>query len=563
MNEIELIQKLNEFRNLPAETEIVEFKEAKNDFSFEKIGKYFSALSNEANLKGKTDAWLIFGVRDKDRSIVGSNYRQSRALLDELKAKIANKISNRLTFIEIYELKLPEGRVVLFQIPAAPQGLPVAWEGHFYGRDGEESSSLNLEEIERIRKQVTYFDWSAVTVNNASIADLEPTAIEKARENYKVKNPRLQTEIETWDTTTFLTKTKILVDGKLTRAALILLGKKESAAYLQPARVEISWVLYTKEKVERDYEHFFPPYIMSVDEVYKKIRNLKYRYMKEGTLFPEEVEQYDIENIKEALSNCIAHMDYSTGGRIGIAENEDGYLSFINPGSFLPGSIDKVINSEEPPSFNRNALLAATMVGFNMIDSIGSGIKRMFRVQRQRLFPMPDYELSDNKVKVTLYGKVLDMDYARALVRNPDLDLEEIIMLDKVQKKKTLTDYEIKKLKERDLIEGRKPNFHISAGVAEKTGQKEEYIRNRAFKDQHYKDLILDYINKYKSATKGDIDKLVIEILPAVLNNKQKENKVRNLVYAMSKKDKTILNEGTIRYPKWVRKMDANNPLQH
>ena len=122
-----------------------------------------------------------------------------------------------------------------------------------------------------------------------------------------------------------------------------------------------------------------------------------------------------------------------------------------------------------------------------------------------------------------------------------------------VQKKKLLSDYEIKHLKEKGLIEGRKPNFHISAGVAEKTGQKEDYIKNMAFKDQHYKDLILEFIDKYKFVTKEGIDKLIMDILPAVLDKNQKENKVRNIVYAMSKKDKTIINKGTIRYPKWER----------
>jgi len=190
---------------------------------------------------------------------------------------------------------------------------------------------------------------------------------------------------------------------------------------------------------------------------------------------------------------------------------------------------------------------------FNMIDSIGSGIKRMYRVQRQRYFPMPDYDFSGNKVRLTLTGKVLDIDYSRALISNPDLDLEEIIMLDKVQKRKLLSDDEVKHLKERRLVEGRKPNFHISAVVAEKTDQKAEYIKNRGFKDQHYKDLILEFVDKYKTATKEDIDNLILDILPAVLSKAQKENKVRNIVYAMSKKDKTIINRGSTRYPKWER----------
>lgn len=549
MTETQLIQKLTELRSLPAETEVMEFKEAKNGFDFTKLGKYFSALCNEANLKGKQEAWLVFGVENNHRNIVGSLFRNgNRPYLDSLKGEIANKTTNRITFIEIYELNLPEGRVVMLQIPAAPPGFPVSFEGHYYGRDGEELSPLNLEEIERIRRQSAISDWSAVTCP-ATLSQLDEDAIAKAKYNYKVKNPRIAAEVEGWDTNTFLTKTKLLVNGQLTRTAVLLLGKPEAVAQLSPLQPQISWVLYNKEKVERDYQHFDPPYILAVDEVFAKIRNLKYRYLMDGTLFPDEVDQYDPQNVKEALSNCIAHMDYTLGGRISVAENEDGYISFTNPGSFLPGSIKEVIESEEPPSFYRNTLLAKTMESFNMIDSIGSGIKRMFRVQRERFFPMPDYDFSGNKVKLTLTGKVLDMDYARVLVRNPELSLDEIILLDKVQKKKELTEAEVRQLKAKNLIEGRKPNFHISVSVAEKTEQKADYILSKGIDDDYYKKLIDEYLKKFGKAKRADLEKVLKSKLPGVLTEEQKKHKIKNLLQAMKTEQRIKLDEGRFWVP--------------
>jgi predicted HTH transcriptional regulator len=120
MTEAALRQMLDKLIELPSETECIEFKEAKNTYDFAKLGKYFSALANEANLKGKKAAWLIFGVNDKPipRTIVGSSYRANRSDLDSLKAEIANKTTNRITFIEIYEVVYTAGRVILFEIPA-------------------------------------------------------------------------------------------------------------------------------------------------------------------------------------------------------------------------------------------------------------------------------------------------------------------------------------------------------------------------------------------------------------------------------------------------------------
>ena len=133
----------------PAETEIVEFKRAKNSFSDSELGQYFSALSNEANLKGEAYAWLVFGVDNSTHELTDTQYKPSRPSLDEMKKKIGDQITNRITFEEIYDLMYQGKRVVMFQIPAAPQGIPIAYQGHYYGRDGESLGALNLQEIEQ------------------------------------------------------------------------------------------------------------------------------------------------------------------------------------------------------------------------------------------------------------------------------------------------------------------------------------------------------------------------------------------------------------------------------
>ena len=552
MSESLLRETLQQLQQLPAENEIVEFKEAKNSFDFNKLGKYFSALSNAANLKGNTYAWLVFGIENKHHKIVGSQYRPIRKDLDSLKGEIGNKTTNRITFIEIYELWLDEGRVIMFQIPAAPKGFPIAFEGHYYGRDGEELVPFNLEEIERIRNQVVQTDWSIAICKSAVINDLDETAIAKAKENYKVKNPRLSTEIDNWNTATFLNKTKLTINGSITNTAILLLGKPESEHYLAPAIARITWVLKDIRNIEKDYEHFTCPLLLSVDKVFGRIRNLKYRYINEGTLFPEEVDRYDPYNIKEALSNCIAHQDYMLSGRINIVEIEDEQLIFSNVGDFLPGTIESVLESDQPPALYRNNFLAQAMVNLNMIDTIGIGIKRMFISQRERFFPMPDYDLSRSSVKVVITGKVIDMEYAKVLARHKDLSLEEILLLDKVQKNKELTDNEIQILKSKKLIEGRKPKFIISENVAIKTKQIGSYLKTRGFDNGYYKKMVVEYIKKNKKGSnKSEIRELLWNKLPDILNDSQKENKISNIISELRIKNK-IKNIGSYSNPEWV-----------
>ena len=546
----ELNDILNRLCGLEAENEIVEFKEAKSNYDFTKLGKYFSALSNEGNLKGKPFGWLVFGIEDKKHNIVGSIYRSKRKDLDSLKGEMANKTTNRISFIDIHEVNLPEGRVILFQIPSAPKGIPIAFDGHYYARDGEELVPLNIEKIERIRAQATKEDWSAAIVPAATLEDLDEDAIALARKNFKNKFPDKADEVDLWDNITFLNKAKVTSKGKITRTALILLGKDESEHLLNPADVKIRWKLMDELNNDIDYEIFGIPLILSVEKVFAKIRNIKYRYMQEGTIFPTEVAKYEPFSIREAINNCIAHQDYTKNARINVIEMPD-QLIFTNQGSFIPGNVEKVVIEDSPEEFYRNRFLATAMFNLKMVDTAGGGIKKIYNFQRARFFPLPDYDLANDKVKMVLSGKILDLEYARLLAQNKDLTLEEIMMLDKVQKKLPLTDFEEKHLKSKKLIEGRKPNFFISLKVAQKTGQKADYTKNKGFDKQYYLDLIIKAIKQHKELSRKEIDDLLWNKLPDWMSDKQKKNKVNNLIAELSR-NKIITNTGTFQDSNWV-----------
>lgn len=527
-------QQLQRLLACAGESEVVEFKEAKNGYDFTKLGKYFSALSNEANLKGLHSAWLVFGVKD-NQQVVGSQFREAFKDLQSLKREVADKVSQRLTFIEIHTVMHPDGRVLLFEIPAAPQGLPVSWDGHYFGRDGESLGPLSLEEIERIRNQNRLQDWSAGICPGASLADLSAEAIALARREFATKHPKMAAELPEWSDETFLNKAKLTIQGQITRTTILLLGKPEAAHWLNPASPTISWILKDRDGLERDYQHFSCPQLASADEVYRKIRNLKYRYMSDSSLFPEEVDQYDPFIIREALNNAIAHQDYQLGGKVSVVEFEDGQLCFSNPGAFIPGSVEQVIQADAPESRYRNRFLTDAMVNLNMIDTIGSGIRKMFLIQKNRFFPLPEYQLEQNRVQVTITGRVLDISYARKLAELPNLALDDIILLDRVQKQKSLSDAQVRHLKAQRLIEGRKPNFHISAQVARHSDDLAQYILNRGIDDTHYKRLICELIQQSGSAKRSAIDKLLVDKLPDVLDIQQKANKIKNLLQSLKK----------------------------
>ena len=546
---LDIHAKLNSLLALAAENEVVEFKEAKNGYDFSKLGRYFSALCNEANLKGVAAGWLVFGVNDQ-RQVVGSAFRPVRKDLDHLKEDVANRTTNRISFVEIHEVMANGLRVLLLQIPAAPRGLPVAFDGHYHGRDGAALGALNLEEIERIRAQSTVEDWSAVTVPEAGLVDLDDEALAVARRNYKSKFPDKAGEVDAWDDLTFLNKAKLTIKGKQTRASLLLLGREEAEHFLLPAEAKVRWLLKDHAGNDRDYAVFGMPLLLAVDKVYAKIRNLKYRYIREGTLFPEEIDQYEPYAVREALNNCIAHQDYTLAGRINVVEREES-LSFTNKGSFVPGDVERVVMEDAPEEHYRNRFLATAMFNLKMVDTAGGGIRKLFMFQRQRFFPMPDYDLSGNRVQLTLTGKVLDMDYARMLARDGGLALQDIMALDKVQRRQALNGDEERRLKSRGLIEGRKPNYFIAKSLAQQTGEKARYSKNLAFDKQYYLDLICKAVKEHGSLARKDIDELLWNKLPDWMDDKQRKAKVGNLLTELRRNGK-ITNMGSDGQPSWA-----------
>lgn len=531
----ELLEKLN-ILITNWENETVEFKEANNDYDKDKIGKYFSALSNEANLRNQQCGWLIFGVKEKGKEVVGTNYRNNGGL-DTLKYEISLQTTGGISFIEIYEIKKDDKRIIMFQIPAATTGIPTGWKDQYYAREGDSLVPLSLEKMDRIREQNNR-DWSKLFVKDATIQHLNKEAILLARNNFKEKmnKEHISKEIDSMSDEEFLTKIKLIQNGQITNACMLLLGN-EDFDYLFDYPPEASWRVYDSKDNIKDYEIFKIPFITLGDRILSKIRNLTYRYMpNQLTLFPTETKQYDMWLLRELMNNCIAHSNYVLGGRINLDEEED-QITLRNPGTFLPGSIEVALQKNYTPPFYRNQLLAETMRNLNMIDTQSMGIRKVYKIQQERYFPMPDYNLSvGNQVGVTVYGKILDENYTKLLFEHPEYDIQTVFLIDQVQKHHTITNDQAKYLRKIHIIEGRMPNIYISADIAKSLEKKEQYVKNKGFNDEYYQNLIVKYLQKYKSGTKKNFRVLLMDKLPDTLNEKQKENKIRNLLYALNRK---------------------------
>jgi ATP-dependent DNA helicase RecG len=479
---------------------------------------------------------LIIGVKDKTLELTGiSDFHNYTAenIKKSLLEICTNLPSEGLAVLE-YVTEDTNKTVWEINIPKHQPRLPIYAHKKLWQRVGDSLVEMRKERLNAILEEVSILDdWSAAIINDAGVADLDETAMLKARKEFIIRNPKYAFEIEGWDNLTFLNKAKLALKGKITNTAMILLGKDESEHFINPAVAKIRWLLRTITNQDKDFEIFGMPFILTVDDVLTKIRNLKYRYLRDGTLFPDEALRYEPFSIRELLNNAIAHQDYTKSARINIVEFEDDHLVFTNYGSFIPESIESVVLKDAPEEYYRNPFLVEAMKNMNMIDTQGGGIRKIFNYQRKRFFPMPDYDFTDGKVKVTLTGKILDENFAKILINNPKIRLEDVITLDKVQKNREINEIEYSYLRKNKYIEGRKPKIYLSYKVIKPTGSEElmaDYVKNKSFDDEYFKKLILEYIKKQGKTSRKAINKLILPKLSTVLTEEQKKKKVTNFL---------------------------------
>lgn len=547
---------LREFPQENARCEWKEMKNLKNLFAGDEKNDVISYVAAIANMEG---GHLVIGVQDKTLEIVGTDLSKfnlnAQSAVWKLLEHCTNLSSEGLS-IDEYTTEDSHKTVWIIHIPKHLPRRPVYAHKKAWQRVEDSLVEMTQERLAAILEEPVFEakDWSAEIVPNAVLTDLDELAVAKARVMFKkVHASKIPAEeIDAWTVEELLSNSGITIDGKLTRAAIILLGKPVSVFKLRPAVVEVTWTLRDERQEVVDYEHFTAPFILTVDQILSKIRNLTMRELPGGTLFPETMKQYDDYTIREALHNAIAHQDYTLQQRINFVENP-GYLYYANGGSFIPGTLQNVLTTKGPQRYFRNECLCRAMVNFNMIDTVSRGIKKMFNEQWKRHFPMPDYEIDalNKEVGVKIYGNTINEKYTELLKENNTLTLEDCILLDAVQKRHRISEKDVVALLNRGLLEGDTSEYNISLDIAKKTKQLPYYTHNRGLDKAKLQHMILQYLQNAGSvgAKRDAIFDYLRDVLPRNKTPEQQERMVGNILAEM-KEAEIVIVKGRIWYVK-------------
>lgn len=529
----------------PKEDERYEWKEwrsLKSNISGRKGDDLVSYVSALANMDG---GCVVIGVQDKTLAVTGI-----QDFADYTVENVVHRVLGKTPGLPSMGLRVEElrasdtGAVVwLVHVPRhGPRELVLAHD-QAWQRDGDSLTILREDRRRAILlEHLAGEDWSAAVVSGATLDDLEPAAVAKARDKYFEKHQRdpRASEIPQWPVPKLLDKIGLTVHGQITRACLLLLGLPERAmALLSPHPVEITW----KVAAERVAELFHPPFLLTTTQVAQYIRNPNIKLFPAHELLAVTLPRYDTHTVLlEGLHNCLAHQDYAQCGRV-VVEESTGMVRMINLGGFFDGQPDDYASGQRTPERYRNERLAKAMVEVGMIDKQGFGIHDMVQAQRRRFLPLPDYEGSTPlRTVFNVHGQEIDANYTRWLMDRTDLPIEHVLWLDRLQKGRKLDTTQIAELREAGLVEGRSPKLHISARVAVATGQEVEYLNQRRPDVDDYKSALCKLL-ALGPQPRAKVDALLLpklqlwipelaqrkEYVKALLKEMSKEGRIRNI----------------------------------
>ena len=389
---------------------------------------YIVALANEGG------GFIVLGMDDTlPHKVVGSDFGLNK--LGELEDAVYEKLGIRIRAAELFDTE--NNRVVLTTIPPRPIGKIMKFEGVPLMRVGESLRNMSDEEMFAILSEQEP-DFSAKICEGISIADLDEAAIKKMKESYarKQKNPgfmQLSTE-------QVLTDLKLLENGKLNYAALVLLAKKEVIHAKLPQSKTIWEFRHSEAQIHHDSREVIDePLFIAIDNIWKLINqpSLNKKYPVQSGPYIFDLYDFNEEVIREAVLNAIAHRDYTITSEA-VVKQYPNKITITNPGGFPKGvTIENILTVSSTP---RSRLMTEILEKTGLVERSGQGVDKIFSSTLSEGKVEPDYKNSNMfQVSLSLRTEIIDKAF-HVLVsqyqnrgKEHKLGVEQIITLSKIR----------------------------------------------------------------------------------------------------------------------------------
>lgn len=512
------------------ESERLEFKEAKSKYDFDKLVKYCAALANEGGGR------MILGVTDKrPRTVVGS---QAFPEPGQTVSQLAQKLHLRIGWSEVQH---PHGRVLVFDIPSHPIGVPIHADGTYYARSGDSLGPLRADELRKIFDEAGP-DYSAEPCPTATLADLDPQTVERFRRMWidQSKNRAL----ESLSPAQLLSDAELMKDGMVTYAALILLGSKASVSkHLAQAEVIFEYRSSEASIPHQQRLEYREGFLAFLDDLWARInlRNEQLHY--QDGLFVRDIAVFNQTVVREAILNAVSHRDYRLPGSV-FVKQYPRKLEIISPGGFPVGiSAENIIRKQSP----RNRRVAEACAKCGLVERSGQGADRMFEETIREGKPRPDFSGTDEyEVRLTLQGEIQNPKFLRFLEKVSAeqqflFTVEDLLVLDALQRGAPVPSEfrtSLDRLIEQGIVErigkGRGVRFVLSRRFYSFLGKSGSYTRQRGLDRETLKALLLKHIQdaRPQGARLKDMQEVLKDLsrnqIQTLLRELRREGRIRS-----------------------------------
>lgn len=515
------------------ENEHLEFKEAKKHFDFELLVKYCAALANEGGGK------MILGITDKyPRRIVGS---QAFGNLERTKSGLIERLHLR---IDAEIINHPDGRIIVFNVPSRPMGYPLHYNGAYWMRSGDTLVPMTPDMLKRIFDECGP-DYSAEICGDMTISDLDASAIRLFRQKWYDKSG--SDSVLRFSDEQILADAELTIDGRITYAALILLGSQKALARCLPqSELIFEYRSGDSSGAAQQRIEYRKGYFLYQDELWQII-NLRndIQHFHEG-LFLRDIKTFNEIAVREGIQNAISHRDYRMAGSIFVRQYPRR-IEIASPGSLPPGITLRNILWRQSP---RNRRIAEALSRCGMVERSGQGMNLMYEECIRESKPQPDFAGTDDfQVAVTLYGTIRDPRFVKFLEkigqeRLSDFTTEDFLLLDIIRREQTIPDnlkYRVSHLLDQGALEsigrGKGSRYILSRNFYDFVGKKGAYTRKRGLDRDTNKALLLKHIVDNKK-TGSQLNELK-QVLPALTGDQVrtllKEMQAENFIYCIGR----------------------------
>lgn len=492
------------------ENEHLEFKEARNSFEFDNLARYCVALANEGGGR------FVLGVTDKrPRRVVGT---QAFVSLGRTKAGLMERLRLR---VDVEELDHPDGRVLVFAVPARPAGVPLHDRGTYWMRSGESLVPMTAEMLRRVFEE-TGPDYSAETCAGAVLGDLDANAIGRFQEMWARRSGNKG--LLTLGAEQLLTDAELLVDGNVTYAALVLLGTNTALGrYLSQAEVIFEYRASEASVAAHQRNEYREGFLLFLDDLWSTINLRNDVQQFHDGLFVRDIATFNETVVREAILNSVAHRDYRLPGSIFVRQFPRK-LEVVSPGGFLPGITPETVLWRQAP---RNRRIAEACARCGLVERSGQGVDRMFQESIRESKPRPSFAGTDDyQVFLTLRGEVQDPSFLRFLEQIGEQALvsfstEDFLVLDMLHQEQLVPDFlraRLPALVNQGVVEklgrGRGVRYILSRRFYAFLGERGAYTRTRGLDHAHNKQLLAGHIRN--CAEDGCQLGELMQVLPAL-----------------------------------------------